>query len=74
MNAPMPTGIVKFWRDAQGYGFLGRDDGQDDSFAHVHHLVGVDVLAPGQRVEFEDGVNPRNGRPEAQNIKVLKDG
>ena len=51
---PMPSGRVKWFNDAKGYGFIERDDG-DDVF--VHHTAiqgeGFRTLSEGQEVEFE---------------------
>ncbi|MEU6403140.1 cold-shock protein [Streptomyces sp. NPDC046985] len=48
----MPTGKVKWFNSEKGFGFLSRDDG-GDVFVHSSVLpAGVDVLKPGQRVEF----------------------
>ncbi|MBX6722339.1 MAG: cold-shock protein [Dactylosporangium sp.] len=48
----MPTGRVKWYDTAKGFGFLTRDDG-GDVFVHKAALPsGVEELKPGQRVEF----------------------
>jgi CspA family cold shock protein len=48
----VPTGKVKWFNSEKGFGFLSRDDG-GDVFVHSSVLPdGVDVLRPGQRVEF----------------------
>ena len=48
----MPTGKVKWLNSEKGFGFLSRDDG-GDVFVHSSALpAGLDVLKPGQRVEF----------------------
>jgi CspA family cold shock protein len=48
----LPTGKVKWFNSEKGFGFLSRDDG-GDVFVHSSVLpAGVDVLKPGQRVEF----------------------
>ncbi|WP_328939987.1 cold-shock protein [Streptomyces tauricus] len=47
------TGKVKWFNKERGFGFLTRDDG-GDVFVHSSVLpAGVEVLEPGQRVEFE---------------------
>jgi Cold shock proteins len=47
------TGKVKWFNKERGFGFLTRDDG-GDVFVHSSVLpAGVEMLKPGQRVEFE---------------------
>ncbi len=52
------VGIVKWFNAAKGYGFIGRDDG-DDVFVHYSAIQanGYRRLEKGQKVEFsiEDG-------------------
>jgi CspA family cold shock protein len=49
------TGHVKWFNDDKGYGFISRDNGQDDVFVHFRSIVstaGRKSLLEGQRVEF----------------------
>ena len=48
-------GIVKWFNNAKGYGFIGRDDGGADVFLHYTAITseGYKSLAEGDRVEFE---------------------
>jgi cold shock protein len=48
-------GSVKWFNNAKGYGFIGRDDGGADVFLHYSAIIseGYKSLAEGDRVEFE---------------------
>jgi cold shock protein len=49
------TGIVKWFNEAKGYGFITPSDGSADLFAHFKEIQGgasFKTLAEGQRVEF----------------------
>ena len=65
------TGIVKWFNDSKGYGFITPDDGAKDCF--VHHtaiqMQGFKTLAEGERVEF-DIVDGQKG-PAAENVVRL---
>jgi CspA family cold shock protein len=56
----MPTGKVKWFNDAKGFGFIEQESG-DDVF--VHHTAiqseGFKTLAEGQNVEFELTEDPK---------------
>ncbi|HUF90030.1 MAG TPA: cold-shock protein [Gemmatimonadota bacterium] len=63
----MPTGKVKWFNDAKGYGFIEREDGED-VFVHFTAIQsdGFKTLAEGQEVEFEV-LNGQKG-PQASNV------
>ena len=49
------AGHVKWFNDDKGYGFISRDNGQDDVFVHFRSISGESgrkTLIEGQRVEF----------------------
>ena len=48
------TGVVKWFNDAKGYGFITQDEGED-IFVHYNaiHGEGWKSLKDGQKVEFE---------------------
>jgi len=51
----MPTGRVKWFNNAKGYGFILSEEGGDDYFAHYSsiQMEGYKTLKAGQLVEFE---------------------
>jgi CspA family cold shock protein len=51
----MQTGIVKWFNDAKGYGFIAPSDGTTDVFVHYSSIDadGFKTLKEGQHVEFE---------------------
>ncbi|GGA62734.1 cold-shock protein [Pseudoclavibacter endophyticus] len=62
----MPTGKVKFYDEAKGFGFVASDDGQE-VFLHATALPDdMTALKPGTRVEF--GI--ADGRKGAQALAV----
>jgi len=66
----MATGIVKFFNNEKGYGFISRE-GEDDVFVHFSNIQGngYKTLDEGQRVEFD--VAPGRKGEEAQNVRVI---
>ncbi|MCS6766664.1 MAG: cold-shock protein [Candidatus Protistobacter heckmanni] len=66
----MATGIVKWFNDSKGFGFITPDGGGEDLFAHFSAIQssGFKSLAESQRVTFEV-VNGPKGK-QANNIQV----
>lgn len=57
----MPTGTVKWFNNAKGYGFILPDSGGGDVFAHYSciDMDGYKTLKAGQPVEFEAVEGPK---------------
>lgn len=51
----MPTGTVKWFNNAKGYGFILADEGGEDLFAHYSaiQMEGYRTLKAGQQVTFD---------------------
>jgi CspA family cold shock protein len=65
------TGIVKWFNDAKGFGFIKPDNGGEDLFAHFSQIDGKGFrsLAENQRVEFE--VTQGQKGPQASRIRPI---
>lgn len=51
----MAEGVIKWFNDAKGYGFIEQADGGEDVFVHYSAIKGsgYKTLQEGQRVQFE---------------------
>ena len=47
------TGIVKFFNDSKGFGFITNEETGKDIFVHVSNLNGVE-LREGDNVEYDE--------------------
>lgn len=63
----MAEGIVKWFSDKKGYGFIERENGKD-LFVHYTAITmqGFKTLAQGDRVSFDIEESDRG--PEAKNV------
>ena len=66
----MANGIVKWFNDRKGYGFIEQEDGPD---VFVHHsginAVGFKSLNEGDRVTFD--IEEGEKGPNAVNVRVI---
>jgi cold shock protein len=70
----MPTGKVKRFNPAKGYGFIQPDGGGRDVFVHVSALAalersGMPDLIEGEKVSFDIELNRHSGKPAAINVR-----
>ena len=67
----MATGIVKWFSDAKGFGFITPDDGSADVFAHFSAIQssGYRSLDENQKVEFDVAQGPKG--LQAENIRPI---
>jgi CspA family cold shock protein len=67
----MPSGTVKWFNPARGFGFIQPDDGSKDVFVHISALERSDLeqLLEGQKVQF-DVERGQNGKLAATNLKA----
>jgi CspA family cold shock protein len=65
----MAKGVVKWFNEKKGYGFLSQEDG-DDVFVHYTSIGGdgFKTLKEGDAVEFEVQEGPKG--PQAVNVRV----
>ena len=57
----MAQGIVKWFNNDKGFGFIAPDDGAEDLFVHYSEIRGSGFrsLEENQRVQFDVGQGPK---------------
>ena len=65
------TGMVKWFDEGKGFGFIVQDGGGKDLFAHFSEIsgTGFKTLTENQRVEFD--IKEGMKGPQAANIRPL---
>jgi len=68
----MTKGVVKFYNESRGYGFIAPEGGSQDVFVHATALerCGMAALHEGQAVEFETEIDRRNGKTAVSTIQA----
>lgn len=66
----MPTGIVKFFNEGKGYGFIAPEGGGQDAFVHITAVerAGMRTLRENQRVSY-DLQEDNRGKMKAENLR-----
>ena len=66
----MPSGKIKWFNNAKGFGFIIQDDGPE-VFVHYSAIEGdgYESLAEGDSVSFE--VSPSDKGPQATNVNKV---
>ena len=69
----MPVGTVKWFNNTKGYGFIQPDSGSKDVFVHISAVerAGLSGLTEGQKIAYEEQVDPRRGKSSAENLKAV---
>ncbi len=66
----MERGVVKWYDEVKGYGFLTSDVSKKDIFVHSSNINNLEkALETGDRVEYEIGEGPKG--PQAKNVKLI---
>jgi cold shock protein len=65
----MATGVVKWFNDSKGFGFITPDGGGEALFAHFSaiQMDGFKTLKEGQKVKFDIAEGPKG--KQATNIQ-----
>jgi CspA family cold shock protein len=69
----MATGTVKWFNPTKGFGFIAPDNGGTDVFVHISAVErsGLNSLNDGQKVSFDEEIDPKKGKTSAVNLKAL---
>lgn len=65
---PVKKGIVSFFNDSKGYGFIRDLDSQQSVFVHINNVIGE--IREGNTVSFEIEMGPKG--PSAIKVQLFK--
>ena len=71
----MSTGVVKWFNNSKGYGFIENSEGGADIFVHYSAIQseGFKSLKDGEKVTFDVEDDPKNtSKQRAVNVTVVK--
>lgn len=68
----MNKGIVKFYNEQKGFGFIVPESGGNDVFVHATALerAGIAIIREGQKVSFEAETDHRNGKIAVSTLQL----
>jgi CspA family cold shock protein len=68
----MNTGIVKWFNNQKGFGFIQPTNGGNDVFVHISAVerAGMSTLNKGQNVSFDIVADRRTGKSAAENLRA----
>ena len=70
------SGTLQTFKRARGFGFIERDDGQEEVFVHCSKLTNgcIEDMVEGARMRFDTEINQRNGKVCATNVTIESGG
>jgi CspA family cold shock protein len=68
----MSIGIVKWFNNQKGFGFIQPEDGGQDVFVHISAVerAGMSTLNEGQKLSYEIVADRRTGKSSADNLRA----
>ncbi len=68
----MNTGIVKWFNNQKGFGFIQPESGGKDVFVHISAVerAGMSTFNEGQKVSFDVVADRRSGKSAAENLRA----